>query len=548
MANSSSNQILLLASDLLGESLALQLTQSDLDVEVFTKSGQLNKYPSLVIWSIETLETLTTIEIELKKLQAHWEPSPVLVLLPEKVRISAMELLKLDSPGLLQAPDLKTLKEAIKTLLQGGRVVRLKDNANSIAVPRSMPLGLSHWLLRTALKQINTDLKHIEDILNHKTSNKLAILVIEGRRRELQSAKSLVLWLWGPIHEPNSSNINVSGAKQLTNADESNNRYGTNITLKERNSIAVWKAINERLQAVLEEQITNSTGTILAIESLNLSRQKDLLVALLNQLHKVMQKLMDGNKSDQSIEQIWSNIQIEIRQQSIRKMIGSYLQITKGNELKPLGEQLLRITDLSESDEELPEPSRMLAPLLLNKPVLVDGQLLPADDPRAVMQLEILTSNWLIRTAELISAEILDACGEWPELRRHMLCQQLISTRELERFRNQLNSQARWQNLIQRPIRLYESKRLLFRFLNKSIQPLMLTEPRDEELRQLGWWQQQVALIVETRDALAPQIQSVVKHFGDLMVIILTQVVGRAIGLVGRGIAQGMGRSLTRSS
>jgi hypothetical protein len=37
-----------------------------------------------------------------------------------------------------------------------------------------------------------------------------------------------------------------------------------------------------------------------------------------------------------------------------------------------------------------------------------------------------------------------------------------------------------------------------------------------------------------------------VQGFGDLVVVVLTQVVGRAIGLVGRGIAQGMGRSLGR--
>ena len=93
---------------------------------------------------------------------------------------------------------------------------------------------------------------------------------------------------------------------------------------------------------------------------------------------------------------------------------------------------------------------------------------------------------------------------------------------------------------------MYESRRLLFSLKTGRIEPLLLTEPRDEELRSLRWWQQQVALLVEARDAIAPQVQALVKRFGDLMVVILTQVVGRAIGLIGRGIAQGMGRSLGR--
>ena len=87
---------------------------------------------------------------------------------------------------------------------------------------------------------------------------------------------------------------------------------------------------------------------------------------------------------------------------------------------------------------------------------------------------------------------------------------------------------------------------MLFQMRGGRIEPRLLTEPRDEELNQQGWWQRQVALLLETRDALAPQVQAVVQRLGDLAVVVLTQVLGRAIGLVGRGIAQGMGRGLGR--
>ena len=61
-----------------------------------------------------------------------------------------------------------------------------------------------------------------------------------------------------------------------------------------------------------------------------------------------------------------------------------------------------------------------------------------------------------------------------------------------------------------------------------------------------GDGQQQVALLVEARDALAPQVQAIIQYLGDLIVLILTKVVGRSIGLIGRGIAQGMGRNLSK--
>ncbi|MBU6353317.1 MAG: DUF3685 domain-containing protein, partial [Cyanobacteria bacterium REEB498] len=61
-----------------------------------------------------------------------------------------------------------------------------------------------------------------------------------------------------------------------------------------------------------------------------------------------------------------------------------------------------------------------------------------------------------------------------------------------------------------------------------------------------SWGQQLVTLALEARDALAPQLQAALRQLGDLVVVVLTQVIGRAIGLVGRGVMQGLGRSVSR--
>ena len=188
----------------------------------------------------------------------------------------------------------------------------------------------------------------------------------------------------------------------------------------------------------------------------------------------------------------------------------------------------------------------MLASLVRAQPLLVDGQLLAADEPRAVLYLELLVSNWLVRSAELVSAELLASCASWPELRRYLLQPELLATRNLERLRNQLNAQLRWSSWVERPISLYESRRRLYCLRDGAIRCQELTEPRDAELRQLGWLQQLVTLALESRDALAPQVQGLLRGLGDLVVVLLTRVLGRAIGLVGRGIAQGMGRGIAK--
>jgi len=222
------------------------------------------------------------------------------------------------------------------------------------------------------------------------------------------------------------------------------------------------------------------------------------------------------------------------------------VQLPREGVLTPVAEQLLAASDLREAEPELPDPEAMLTALVQATPLLVEGRLLPPDEPQALLYLELLLANWLIRNAERISAEVLAACAEWPELRRYLLRPELLSTRNLERLRNQLNAQQRWSSWVVRPIQIYESRRPLYQLQAGAIACVDLSEPRDRELRQLGPLQQLVTLALETRDAVAPQLHALVRGLGDLLVVLLTQVVGRAIGLVGRGILQGMGRGVPR--
>lgn len=554
--NAAKAEILLLASDLLGESLALQLTSEPNSWSIALRADQLSRHPQLVIWSLDSAESIALLHQELVRLQEHWQPAPVLLLLPAALPIPAADLLSLDSPGLLQAPDLPTLREAIATLLDGGRVVRLAPSTPS-ARPPQPTMGLGQWLLTSGLQQITNDLQVIDALLVPPPENLLLRLLLEGRQRELNSARSLLLLLWGPLQvglaDAQPLGRDQRGIPQTPDVSSSTSSGGMAITVRERNALAVWASIQDRLTQAVDAGLSNGTGSLLAIEGLQPERRRDLLLALLQQLDQVMTRLrapsVSTNPSNNlPIEAQWDSLQPEVRRQAIQAMAGSYVRLPRGEQMQPVAEHLITASDLSQNDDDLPDPRRMLEPLLRDQPVLVNGQLLPADHPKALLQLETLVSNWLVRSAELISAELLGLCGEWPELRRYLLDERLLPTRDLERLRNQLNNQSRWQLWVKRPVQLYESQRLLYQLQGGSIAPLLLIEPRDEELRRLGWWQQQVALLLEARDAIAPQVQALVKRIGDLMVVVLTQVIGRAIGLVGRGIAQGMGRSFHRGS
>ena len=311
-----------------------------------------------------------------------------------------------------------------------------------------------------------------------------------------------------------------------------------------RNAAGSWQAIAGALRAHIAAGLANRSGQLLALEGLNQQRRSDLLLALLEQLELLRDQMADGGLQPQQLSEQWQGLQAELRRQALARMASPYVRLPHQGQLRAVADTLLRSCDLEGSDPELPDPLPMLSALVLGQPLLVDGRLLSPDEPLALLHLQQLVANWLVRNGEQVAAQTLACCAAWPELRRYLLVPELLSTRNLERLRNQLNAQQRWSNLLQRPVAIYESRRPLFRLDDGGVQLQQLTEPRDHELGQLSLPQQLVTLALESRDALAPQVQSLIHGLGQVLVVVLTQVLGRAIGLVGRGIVQGMGRSL----
>ena len=513
--------------------------------------------PDLVIWSPGKSMPAPTLARELSLLLERWHPQPVLLLLGAEGPYASDFLLGLPAAGLLQQPDAETVRQAVVTLLAGGRVMDLQSEP--INPSEGPPLGLGQWLLQTGLQQIQGEEARCRQWLALADGGGLSELLLTGRLRELAAARTLLLWLWGPLSmawgSAPSSSSEASGLARPGTGDWDYSGSGqaqvgpssTAITLRDRTAQGVWLAIRQRLDQAAEVGLRNNSGHLLAFEGLAPQHRRDLLLALLSHLDLLLTRLRHERLRGEELAQRWHQLQPELRRQALSAKAGQYVQLPQEGSLLPVALTLAKEGDFELDDPELPSPMPMLQALVQAQPLLVNGQLLAPDEPLALLQLEALISNWLIRTAELISAELLASCSTWPELRRYLLSDDLLATRNLERLRNQLNAQQRWSGWFERPIQLYESRRLLYRLQEGAITPLLLTEPRDQELRRLGWLQQLVTLALESRDAIAPQLHALVRRTGDLVGLVLTQVIGRAIGLVGRGILQGMGRSLGRS-
>ncbi len=532
----------MIAPSLLGESLALQLTSQDNNLEIILDIKDINGLPKLILFCLEDVELSNSIQLEILRLKERWDKTPILIVIPKSIKLSSADLMTFGSEGVIQDPTIELLNEAINILLGGGRVFKINNETYFNPDSINNSYGLGHWLLTSGLSQINKDLNIIEKIIENKSINTFYFFILIGRRRELLTAKRLILWLWGPLEVLIDSPIINTKKHNLNNTS----KYNTDITIKNSSSNEIWKAIYNRVSEKLQGDLTNPTDELSALFSLNSIKRVNLLRTLLHEFSIIINKLDSKDYQEKGYESKLQLITPELRANTLRNFIDSYDRLNKNGIETSISDFLIYNSELDIIDDELPSIDLIIDPILNKKPILIDGQYTSIEQPRAVIQLEMLIINWILRTAELISEEIISSCSEWAELRNYFLYKELVSTRELERKRNQLNTKNQIQNIFKKPVRLYESKRLYYTIKNNSIEKIISFEPRDDELRKLDWAQRQIAFTIELRDALAPQVQAIIQYLGDLIVLILTKVVGRSIGLIGRGIAQGMGKKLSK--
>ena len=521
-------RLLLIGSGWGAESLSRQLSEQANPWQVTASSGrQANTTAGadLLLWLLQEAIEPKALEHELALWRQHWPQTPLLLVLPAQHRYQRQWLLERSVEGLLDQPAADAIAEALEVLAAGGRVIELQPEATSHHKRRGQ--GLGHSLLSSGVDQIERELEQINAVLQLAPIHPLQRFVLEGRRRELRMAREVLHVLWGqePIPQAQAS----APAEPLQ------------IVLANRKGLTVLHTVEERLAQAVASLDEAQASPLLALEALLPERRRQLFEALLLEFRLLVERLQDDPKLASSL---WSGQQPLLRERALQQLVGAYTQLPREGALVHLGDALVSSSDLQQEDPELADLLPSLLALIEGRPLLIDGGLQAPDEPAALLHLQRLVSNWLIRNGELISRELLNNCSGWPELRRAVLLPDLLATRQLDQLRNRINSAERWHTLVERPLAIYESRRLLFDIQAGRVEPTMVCDLRDAELRQLSWWQQAFTLLLEARDALAPQVELLINRVGGLMVLLLTRVVGRAIGLVGRGVMQGLGQGL----
>ncbi|MCA1994835.1 MAG: DUF3685 domain-containing protein [Coleofasciculus sp. S288] len=426
-----------------------------------------------------------------------------------------------------------------------------------------------HKLRFSGLQQIEDELARVTRQLQNPNLSNLDWLFWSGRRRELLAARWVVNQLlptdvvvleredrrageWGSwrIGEsedrrsspPQSLNPSVPYSSSLTPGRPASLTPPYPLTSSLPHQFTPFEATRAKLQSSL----SNLTGIVLEIDILQDEKKRDLLQIILQKFQDILDDLRFSQVTLDQLLQKRSLILHDLWEASLTDFFGKYYTLPVGNQEFEVVNVLLSNALIVQYFilDKIPLVMELLAHQLFEMPLTIDNVPYPARTPEALARAEILLQNLVIQAANAVIQPLLNEFADIETIKQTFFDRRLISSREVARFRNNLSWRYRVFQLLDEPRSIFESRYNLFVLSNTGIKQTSIYASRRQELEQLRGIQLVVTLAYEARDAIAPRLRGVVAWGGKGVVYVLTQVLGRAIGLIVRGVLQGIGSTL----
>ncbi len=444
------------------------------------------------------------------------------------------------------------------------------------------PLAVLRRNVRASgVRQIDAAIAELNTQLNYSNLPVLDQLLLAGRQRELKAARWLVNRLLKPpqparltdpaIARPVSPSYPSTPVPRLVETDPST-AVPTAVPTTDPaagsgtpEAIILQPASDNRLRSLqaslfdttfakLQFPLTNLTNSPLEIDILREDRKRELLSLILRKLEEVLDDLRVSQVAPEQLPDKQATILLNLWQATTTDYFGRYYTLPVGNSpTENLRQPAIEIVEVLLEDREIvqseilnkiPLITDFLAYLLFQTPLMVDNTAYAVGTVESMIRVEALLQNLTIETANAVIQPLLNRFGDVVAIKQNFYDRRLLSTREIERFRNNLSWKYRVEKYFREPTAIFESRYMLFVLQELGITKTSIYFPRNQELETLGGVRLAVTLALEARDAVSPRLRSAVSFVGSGMVYMLTEVIGRGIGLIGRGIIKGVGNAL----
>jgi DNA-binding NarL/FixJ family response regulator len=301
----------------------------------------------------------------------------------------------------------------------------------------------------------------------------------------------------------------------------------------------------------LQLSLQNVTDVALEIDIFREDKKRELLYLILQKLAQKLDELRVPQVKIPQLESLKDTILYDLWQAVITEYFGKFYRVQLGKQNIEVVNLLLQDYRVVQTEiiNKIPLVLELFSHLVFQTDLHIDNSCYSAGTPEAKFQALIILENLLIQVANSVVQPLLNYLADVEEIKQHYYDQHLISTREIERFRNELSWKYRLNKYINEPKAIFESTYELFVLAPRGIAKTAIYAPRGQELGQLSGIPLLVTLALEFRDAIAPRLKSLLSIVGSGIVFLLTKIVGRGLGLIGRGVLQGIGSvSLTEKN
>ena len=416
-----------------------------------------------------------------------------------------------------------------------------------VIVNSSLPFTkLRNNLQNSGIDNINQAINRVTEQLKIPGITLLNKAILAGQRRELLAARWIVNHLLTipkerqkPPPENQLLSLNIQSQDNIIKSDiPPSINIPPLVSSRQLQSELLTLCLN-KLQFSLE----NLTNTPLEIDILRENKKRELLYIILRKFFSQVEEIHTFNFDKNQLFNLQNQISLDLWKFAITEFFGNYSRIILDKQEINLVKFLLdKTTDLhTEIINKVPLLFELLSYLLLMTDLYIDNVSYPAGTKESQSQALLILENLLIHVANAVIQPLLNNLADEEGIKQNFYNWQMISTREIEKFRNNLSWKYQLHQYITEAQTIFESRYEFFVFSSRGITKISVYAPRNQELAQLSGIPLGVTLILEFRDAISPRIQSLVGFLGTGIVFVLTQVIGKGLGLVGRGILQGIG-------
>jgi CheY-like chemotaxis protein len=396
---------------------------------------------------------------------------------------------------------------------------------------------IANNLRLSGIGYINPNLAEVTAKLQVPGLPLLEQVFLAGKRRELLAAR----WLLNHLLTSTNQNSDEeqtppnTGIRKIDSPKTIN--YPSLLSPRALQSALFASCVNK-----IQYPLQNVTDTPLEIDILRVEKKRELLYLILRKIAEALDDLRTSEITYQ-LSEIVDTILFDIWQATTREFFGKFSRV------RVIDRDIEIVTLLMQDAEsitteilnKIPLVIDLFAYLLFQTDLKIDNASYPAGSFEANEQGSMLLENLLIQVGNGVIQPLLNRLADVETIKQNYYDSQLVSTREVEKFRNNLSWKYRLKNYVQEAQEIFESRYELFVFAPRGIAKTSIYAPRREELAQLSGIPLFVTLVLEFRDAIAPRMRSLLSFFGSGVVFVLTQVIGKGLGLIGRGILQGIG-------